>query len=41
MTGGKGGTLLILIEAPKHDGTRGNKDTALRILNSATEEGGW
>jgi hypothetical protein len=41
MTGGKGRTLLMLNEAPNCEGTWGNKDTALRILNSATEEGGW
>jgi len=34
MTGGKGGTLPKLTEAPNHEGTGGNTDTALRILNS-------
>jgi len=41
MTGGKGGTLPKLNEAPKHEGTWWNTDTALRILKSATEEGVW
>jgi hypothetical protein len=40
MTGGKGGTLPKLNEAPNREGTWGNTDIALRILNSATEEGG-
>jgi len=41
MTGGKGGTLSKLNEAPNHEGTLGNTATALRILNSAAAEGGW
>jgi len=39
MTGGKGRTLPKLNEAPNREGTRGNTDTALRILNLATEGG--
>jgi len=41
MTGGKGGTLPKQNEATNHEGTWGNTDTALRILNSAKEEGRW